>query len=360
MTEEPVTQQEPEIRIIEHTEEEYVQHRMGIKPEEKPEDKPADVPADKPADKPTEKPEDKPADKPADKPVDGVQALTQDTVDYKTEYEKLKGEVEKNKTTNPYTNTNYYKLDVLEKQDPEKAKLYQRLVFGDPDPKELWKLNFLKDHPDATQAQVQRRLEKRFPALFDGSLTAEDADYKDASDDLDLEAKSIKRDMMKEFDAIQVPDPVKADETAANEVKALVEEWKPSFARMTGETKFTVEIGDGDQKETYDFDIPEAERRKYFESAAQYLLSNRIKADPAGYQKVRDFMIRSYVAANYNTMIATVAKSVSTKKEEEMLKKVTNSSTIQKPQAAAPGGGALSHEEIAERNIAAAEQATQR
>ena len=348
-------QKEPEIQIIEHSEEEYVQHIHGAKPEEKPEE---------PAKKDETKPEEKPAEvspKPAveTKPEDPIKSLTEDSVDYKTEYEKLKGEVEKNKTTNPYTNANYYKLDVIEKEDPEKAKLYQRLVFGDPDPKELWKINFLKDHPDATQSQVQRRLEKRFPALFDGSLTAEDADYKDASDDLDLEAKAIRREMMKEFDAIKVPVAVKADETAANEIKSLVEAWKPSFAKMTGETKFNVEIGDGDQKQTFEFDIPEADRRMYFERAAQFLLSNRIKADQEGYTKVQDFIRRSYISDNYTTLMGTIAKTVSDQKEEEMLKKITNSEPIQKPQVKGVSG-AMSAEEVLNANLAAAERATQR
>lgn len=352
MDEKETQTKEPEIQIIEHSEEEYVQHIRGGKPEEKPEEPPKDEP--KPEEKPIEVTKGEPA-----KQEDPVKILTEDSVDYKTEYEKLKGEVEKNKNTNPYTNVNYYKLDVIEKEDPEKAKLYQRLVFGDPDPKELWKLNFLKDHPDATQSQVQRRLEKKFPALFDSSLTAEDADYKDASDDLDLEAKSIKREMLKEFDAIKVPDAIKPDETAANEIKSLVETWKPGFVKMTGETKFNVEIGDGDQKQTFEFDIPESDRRMYFERAAQFLLSNRIKADQEGYAKVQDFIRRSYISDNYTTLMGTIAKTVSEKKEEEMLKKITNSEPIKKPQAKGTSG-AMSAEDILNANLAAAERATQR
>ena len=61
-------QKEPEIQIIEHSEEEYVQHIHGAKPEEKPEE---------PAKKDETKPEEKPAEvstKPAveTKPEDPV------------------------------------------------------------------------------------------------------------------------------------------------------------------------------------------------------------------------------------------------------------------------------------------------
>ena len=349
---------EPELQVIEHSEEEYAQHRMGVRTATPPAEQAKEQ--EKQQETEQEKAQEKAPEKKEEQAKSPVEALTQDTVDYKTEYEKLKGEVEKNKSTNPYTNINYYKLDTLEKQDPEKAKLYQRLVFGEPDPKELWKLNFLKDHPDATASQVQRRLEKRFPPLFDSALTSEDADYKDASDDLDLEAKAIKREMMKEFDAIKVPDAAKADADSAAEVTTLVESWKPSFTRMTGETKFDVKVGDGDQAETFSFEIPETEKRKYFEAAAHYLLANKIKADQEGYTKVRDFMVRSYVSDNYTTLMGTIAKTVATKKEEEMLSKITNSSAIQHPKEQIPSGGARSSQEILDANLAAAERATQR
>ena len=341
------------LEVAEHTHDEFVDKVRGVKttPE-------TPAPPKTPLETPPAAPQATPPATPDGKP-NPVTELTEATTDWKSEYERLKGEVDAKKNVNPYSNPNYYKLEKLESENAEEAKLYQKLVFGDPDPKELWKIGFKKDHPDATPEQIQRRLEKAFPALFDSNLAAEDPERKDAEMDLDLEAKKVKRDLMKRFDGIEVPDQKKLDDAQRAKADELVRNWKPRFEQLAADTKFKVSLptGENNAVEEYDFEIPAAEMGKYLERAAYHTLSSGYKADQEGYAKVKNFMVREYVADNYGTLFSSNAKIVSEKRDALWSKKVNNPAPVTAPPVSETAGGKLSDQEVLAENLARADRA---
>jgi hypothetical protein len=342
------------VEVIEHSHQEYVDARRAprvveeLKPEPVPIPEPVVVAPVAPAPEPV---------------VDPVKDLTESAVDYKSEYEKLKAETEKNKDkNNPYKNANYFKLEVIEQESPEEAKLFQKLLFGDVDSKELWKIDFLQKHPDATSEQAQRKLERTFPALFDSTLTPEDQERKDAEMDLEVESKAVKRTLMKRLDGISIPEPPKADNAELLARQELAKSWKPRFEQLTKDTKFTVEIPIGEdktQKETFEFDIPEADKAKYLEGGAYFLLSQNLTADQAGYAKVKDFITKQYIADNHLSLATTIAEKVAKSRDDVWAKKVHNAEPI-KATPASTQTGVLSEEEHVQDAIARADAALKR
>lgn len=229
----------------------------------------------------------------------------------------------------PYKNPVYFKLEQISEQDPDNAATYQKLVFGNPDGKELYKINFLmenpeyKEHPEA----AQRKLERAFPALFDPDVDTDSQEYKDAVMDLDIESKKIRKSLMGKLDSIEVPDPAKEAETRDAKSKEFVQSWRPAFDEIAKTTKLAVNVlSEKDKTSEHFFDIeltPEA-TKKYTDAAAQFIVSNNLPVNGESVQKVKDFMKKLYIVDNLESYTTTVAEKAAKARDGQWRSKVHN------------------------------------
>lgn len=233
----------------------------------------------------------------------------------------------------PYKNPVFFKLEQISEQDPDNAATYQKLVFGNPDGKELYKINFLMDNPeykDRPEA-AQRKLERAFPALFDPDVDTDSDEYKDAVLDLELESKKIRKNLMGKLDAIEVPDPVKEAETRDAKSKEFVQSWRPSFDEIAKITKLPVNVlSEKDKTSEHFFDIeltPESQK-KYTDAAAQFIVSNNLPVNGESVQKVKDFMKKLYIVDNLESYTTTVAEKAAKARDGQWRSKVHNPDPI--------------------------------
>jgi hypothetical protein len=70
--------------------------------------------------------------------------------DYKQRITALETELadaKKNRSLN-VRNPLYQKLQVIEDESPEEVPIYQELLFGKPDTIKMWKIGFVREHPE--------------------------------------------------------------------------------------------------------------------------------------------------------------------------------------------------------------------
>lgn len=172
-----------------------------------------------------------------------------------TEYESKLKELE---TKPRYKNPNFYKLDVLAEQEPDKAEVYQKLVFGNVDNQELYKLGILMEFPEYKDKPdfLQRKFEREYRILSDPDADKDSQEYQDAKDDLEFAANKVKKALMAKIDAVALPDPQKEAQAIKEKNDAFVASWKPTFDVITKNNKIPINVlSEKDKKSEPLFDL---------------------------------------------------------------------------------------------------------
>jgi len=250
------------------------------------------------------------------------------------EYEKKISELE-GKQRNPYKDETYYKLEKVAEETPDEADTYKELVFGKPDAKRLFKLNFLREHPEYKDQPevVQRKLERTYPDLFDPDIPREDQAYKDAQMDLELDASKIKRDLLKRLDGIEIPDPEKESADVQAAQQKFVDDWKAPFQTALKDfNKISISVpNEKDTTQTdlvYEVEVPADQKQKYFEQAAMYVINANLPVGEESITKVNEFVKKQYLADNYVQIAQGIQKQEQEKAEKLWKAKINNPSTI--------------------------------
>lgn len=251
-----------------------------------------------------------------------------------SEFEKKISELE-GKQRNPYKDATYYKLEKIAEEAPDEVETYKELVFGKPDAKRLFKLNFLRDNPEYKDnpEAVQRKLERTYPDLFDPDIEREDQAYKDALMDLELDSSKIKRDWLKRMDGIEVPDPEKESNEAKESQQKFVDGWKAPFqSTLKDFNQITISVPN--EKDTtqvdeiFTVDIPADQKQKYFEQAAMYVLNAKLPVGEESVTKVKNFVTKQYLADNFSEIASGIQKQEAEKAEKLWKAKINNPSDI--------------------------------
>lgn len=246
-----------------------------------------------------------------------------------TEYESKLKEIEAKPR---YKNPNFYKLDVLSEQEPDKAEAYQKLVFGKTDDQELYKLGILIDFPEYKDNPefLERRLKRAFPLLYDPDVDQDSQEYQDAKDDLAFEAGKVKKLLQAKIDSIEIPDPQKQAQANEEKMKAFVEGWKPTFSTLSKNNKITINVlseKDKNREPLFDIELTADESNHYFQKAAQMIVDNGLQPNEESVKKINDFVQKLYVAEHQEELFTKVALHVAKSEGKNWRKAVHNSAT---------------------------------
>lgn len=260
----------------------------------------------------------------SDNDLTELQVLRQEA----TRLKELQAENEKLRNTNPYKNQDYYRLQKLEETDPSMVPVYKRLVFGEPDEKELLRIDFAAKHPEFAndKAVIERYIQRKYAALYDPDIDKEDQAYKDAEFDLKLEATTIKKELRAKFDSISVPDPTQEDKAKKAEQEQFIGKWNGMITDSFKDLgKFSVEVlseGGKGKESLFDVEIPSDAR--FAEQAMRYAVTNRLEPTKDNLDNIKGLMKKLWVVEHIDDYNTKIAEHVAKAKDGMWRKKINN------------------------------------
>ena len=211
------------------------------------------------------------------------------------DHETKIAEFEKKPPPITHKNSQYSKLEILNETAPEKVPLFQKLLWGNPDAKELWKMDFLEKNPDFKEdpEMVETMLQAEFKDYLGEESDPESKEYKVAEARLRIAGNQIRNGKLKEFDSIIVPDSQEALKVREQQKTELAKSWEIPFSDMTKQSlKVSQKIALDDKSEVeVDFGIQPEDNKKYNELMGLYILHNELKPTAENAEKARNYAI---------------------------------------------------------------------
>ena len=249
----------------------------------------------------------------------------------KQQMEALQKEVTDLKGRNPFNDSKFYQLDKLSSESPEKAKIFQRYMFGENSPEDVVRLKMMLDHPDIYEENpgyLQRQLREKFSALYDDEVEKGDVEYLDAQTALKLEAAKAKEFFEGEIGKVEIPQ-IKTKEDNDKDAEAFFKSWQEPFAEVKkGITKLQIPVlDDKDDTKTIgfvDYDIPEADVKAITNFAANHIFQSRLKPGKEGMQEAIKVALGIYLVNNQAKINTFFANSVTKEMNGDWRKRVNN------------------------------------
>lgn len=253
-----------------------------------------------------------------------IQRAEQFTPEVENELENLRSlrddYEKKTQDFQPYKNPAYYKLDKLEEEDPENLPVYRSILFGNPDPLELVKLQAIAENPDVfgeDEEALELFLQDRYPELYGEEAEEDSQEFKRGMTRLKVDANAAKRKFQEKIDSIEVPDPKKETEDLKEKREKIAGQWQNPFGELRKEfSKIPVTVYEKDGKtpmELTSIEVDSKEVEPVLKQAAQFIVKGMLEPNKENVEAVKNFILSQWIQKNqtrYNTAIAEhVAKS---------------------------------------------------
>jgi len=213
-----------------------------------------------------------------------------------TEYEKKPPPI-------AHKDSDLSRLEVVKETVPEKFSLYTKLLWGNPDAADLWKMDFIQKNPEYKDdpETVQMMLEAEFKDYFGEDVDTESREYKVAQNRLKIAGNQIKAQNLAEFKAIAVSDPQEVEKTQQQQKTELAKSWEITFSEMTkNPIKVSQKIALDDKSEIdVDFGIQPEDSKKYNEAMGLFILHNNLKPTAENAQKARDYAMGEVIREKF-------------------------------------------------------------
>lgn len=238
--------------------------------------------------------------------------------DYEARVQELEKDLQFHKDQVPFNDENLFRLDQIKKTNPEDYDLCSKLVFGGHTPLEILKIKFLKDNPTFKDKKPEL-IENIIMKPYRVTSVEGDDDYEMEVElshaEMQKAAESAKKELLKPFDAIQLPPRKSAEDIKKEQLDAsekVISGWRPkfrgvvegffrtqepivSFKNKAGEVIFEVKP---DFSGNVDEDI-----KLYGEMASSQITGNGIPYSEEAENGIRSFMKNLYVIKNIDKII---------------------------------------------------------
>jgi len=257
-------------------------------------------------------------------------AFTQKEKDYLAKIKEHEGKVEElSKKPPPITHkdSDLSRLEVVRETAPEKFPLYTKLLFGNPDAADLWKMNFIEQNPEYKDdpETVQMMLEAEFEHYFDGT-DAEEKEFKIAENRLKIAGNQIKAAKLAEFKAIAVSDPAVAEQTQKQQKEALAKSWEIPFTELSkNPLKVAQKIALDDKSEVeVDFDPQPEDSKRYTEAMGLFILHNNLTPSAENAEKAKNYAIGGILREKFPEILKATFQKELEKRHAEWQKTRNN------------------------------------
>lgn len=224
------------------------------------------------------------------------QQYEKDVSDYKTKIT----EFEKKPPPITHKDSDLSRLEVVKETAPDKFALFTKLLWGNPDAADLWKMDFVEKNPKYKDnpEMVQMMLEAEFKDYFDQDADKDSREYKIAAAKFEIAGEQIRAAKLKEFKDIPVSDPQDVAKQANEKKEALAKSWEIPFAEMSkSPLKVSNKVVLDDKSEVQvDFDLSPEDNKKYTDLMGLYILHNNLTPGAENAQKAKGFAMREILA----------------------------------------------------------------
>lgn len=229
-------------------------------------------------------------------------------------FEQKIAEYEKKPPPITHKDSDLSRLEVVREKSPEKFPLYTKLLFGNPDAADLWKMDFVEKNPEYKDdpETVQMMLEAEFEHFFDGT-DKDEKEFKIAENRLKIAGNQIKAAKLAEFKAIEVSDPAVAEQTLKQQREALAKSWEVPYAELTkNPLKVAQKIALDDKSEVeVDFEPQPEDSKKYNEAMGLFILHNNLAPTAENAEKARNYAIGEVLREKFSDILkATFQKEL--------------------------------------------------
>lgn len=288
--------------------------------------------------------------------VDEVKTQLNQVKEKDAKIEQLQKEVESLKQTPKFNNDKYYKLDQLEKEDPDNLPAYRMALFNENAPDTEWaKMELAMRYPELADdpEKLERKFKRTYKALYDDSYGEEDEEYVDAKDDMELAAKQAKKKANQKVEEIKTPSAEDMQKEQQEKVQTFAKNWDAPYKEMKQgmEVDLTLPSEKGqslDVKHT----IPDSKVSGYVDMAINQAFQQGLnEPTKENLEQVKDTARKLYIADNLDEFAASIADQVSKKVGVNWREKVHNpkspkDKTTPAPKEQKKKGDAMSPEEV--------------
>jgi len=249
----------------------------------------------------------------------------------KEELDRLQEQVKALKERQPFNKKEFYQLDKLSEQDPDKAAILTAYKFGDQTAETVLKLRMQFENPDLAEKNpgfFDRQLRKKYPDLYSGDYTPDDVEYMDAKTEMEADAQAARKFLESQLEQVEVPK-TKTEEELKAEREQFFKSWQPSFKKVNDELKkFNVSILGEDNKlnSAMEIDIPKKDHKELLEIAANHIANTGIQPSSESIKQAVDVAKAVYLYNHQTEIFTKFANNLLTKGGEEALKKFNNPS----------------------------------
>jgi len=249
----------------------------------------------------------------------------------RTAVEDLEKQVKELKGRQPFKNPKFYQLDKLEESDPEKAKIYQKFMFGDNSDEDVVRFRMMLDHPKRFQENpgfLQRQLNQKYADYLGDEFTAEDTEYMDAKTQLGIDADAARKMFNDEIGKVEIP-AIKSEEDVRAENEKFVKGWNEPFAEVKVSLA-KIQVPVLDEKDPtksvgyMDFDIPEAELKEVHNMAANHIFSQRLEPTKENMEQAKKVALGIYLVDNFAKINTAFANQLAKETGAKWRKTINN------------------------------------
>jgi len=254
---------------------------------------------------------------------------------------------------NLFANETLYKLNEIAKTKPEDYPTYLNLVFNKQTPLEILEMKFVKDNPDYKDKmdEVKAFIEGKYDV--DEVVDTEDLqqlkDKRNRMIQLDIDSKEARRELLKDFDEIKVPEKVDLEKIESEKKeKELAQEkeiktgWDEITPKVITDFKvlpiFTKGKNDENPKHFMDFEISDDMRKQYGEEMNDFLVSNKKPLNKESIGEAISYIENRFFLDNKEAIFQTVADKARAMNDEEYALKYHNPSAKKEKNGNIPPG----------------------
>jgi hypothetical protein len=280
-----------------------------------------------------------------------------------SEYQELKQKTEllneqlanAQKTSSGYEDETLYKLAHIKKNSPEDFEIATKVLFGNPDPLSLIKMERMKKYPEMknlTEDDWEIALSDEFGVdPFEGDPDDDDYEKNKAKWEKSKRSADVKLKLAtaqaKEYlsgivNNIEVPKPKTKEELDADNntrINTFKSDWTPVITGVKTElNKIKLSVpGDNGQVEFLDFEIPVEQKTKYLQEIVGILFNNGSKVDANSTSLVTNYVIDRYKKEHFDNILQSALAKARAMSDDEWAKIKFNVSSPSKTETPTPG-----------------------